>query len=116
MKYALLLYGDEALDKDITPEQWGDIMEAHDRFSVEAAQRGMNPSGEALHSVTQARTIRFKKGQNVLVTDGPFAETKEQLGGFYILECDLDTAVEMAQKLPMTEGSIEIRPVVIFEQ
>lgn len=114
MKYALLIYGDEALDTDITPDQWDEVMAAHNRFSEEAVERGMNPGGEALHSVTQAKTVRFA-GKGVTVTDGPFAETKEQLGGFYILECDLDTAVEMAKKLPMTEGSVEIRPVMIFE-
>lgn len=114
MKYALLIYGDEALDADITPEQWDEIMAAHTRFSEEAATRGMNPGGEALHSVTQAKTVRFT-GKSITVTDGPFAETKEQLGGFYILECDFETAIEMAKKLPMSEGSVEVRPVMIFE-
>ncbi len=114
MKYALLIYGDESLDANITPEQWDEIMVAHNRFSEEAATRGMNPGGEALHSVTQARTVRFT-GKSTTVTDGPFAETKEQLGGFYILECDFETAIEMAKKLPMSEGSVEVRPVMIFE-
>lgn len=115
MRYMLLIYGDETVDQDLTPEQWGEIMEAHRAFGAEAQERGMNPTGDALHPTSAATTMRFG-GSNTMITDGPFAETKEQLGGFYILDCqDLDEAIEMAKKLPMTEGSIEIRPIMEFD-
>lgn len=115
MRYILLIYGDEKAGQDVTPEQWNGIMEAHRAFGAEAQERGMNPSGDALHPTSAATTVRFS-GDNTLITDGPFAETKEQLGGFYILDCkDLDEAIEMAKKLPMTEGSVEIRPVMEFD-
>jgi hypothetical protein len=115
MRYMILLYGDEALSAEVTEEDWQNIIEAHNAFGAEAAERGMNPSGEALQSVQTARTIRFEDGKSVMVTDGPFAETKEQLGGFYLLDCEsLEDAIEMAKKLPMSTGSIEVRPVVEF--
>lgn len=115
MRYMILLYGDEALGAEMTEDDWQAIIEAHNAFGAEAAERGMNPSGEALQSVQLARTMRFEDGKPVMVTDGPFAETKEQLGGFYLLDCDsIEEAMEMAKKLPMSTGSIEVRPVVEF--
>lgn len=115
MRYMILLYGDEALSAEVTEADWQRIIEAHNAFGAEAAQRGMNPSGEALQSIQLARTVRFEDGNPVMVTDGPFAETKEQLGGFYLLECErIEDAIEMAKKLPMSTGSIEVRPVVEF--
>lgn len=113
MRYILLIYGDEKLDADITPEQWDNVMEAHNAFSREAEERGFMRGGEALHSITQAKTLHVRPNGR-FVTDGPFAETKEQLGGYYILECTLDEAVEMAHKLPMTDGCVEIRPIMEF--
>jgi hypothetical protein len=115
MRYVLLIYGDEKLGQDVTPEQWQEVIEAHNRFGAEAQERGMNPGGEALQPTATAKTVRFNQSQPALTTDGPFAETKEQLGGFYILDCQsLDEAIEMAGKLPMTEGSVEIRPAIEF--
>jgi hypothetical protein len=116
MRYILLIYGDETADQDIAPEQWNGIMEAHRAFGAEAQERGMNPGGDALHPTPTATTVRFSSGGDTMITDGPFAETKEQLGGFYILDCkDLDEAIEMAKKLPMSDGSVEIRPVMEFD-
>lgn len=115
VRYMLLLYGDEKLGEDITPEQWQAIMEGHNAFTKEAVERGMQPSGEALHSVAAAKTVRYENGKPTLTTDGPFAETKEQLGGFYVIECESEAeALEMAAKLPMSTGSIEVRPVIEF--
>ena len=75
----------------------------------------MEPSGKALQPVDTARTVRFQDGAPTLVTDGPFAETKEQLGGFYILDCaSLDEALDMARKLPLRDGSVEVRPTIVF--
>lgn len=116
MKYAFLIYGDEALDAEISPEQWEEIMEAHNAFGREAQERGMMAGGQALQPTTTATTLHVRPDKGQFVTDGPFAETREQLGGFYILDCaDLDEALEMAKKLPMTNGCVEIRPVMTFD-
>ena len=114
MRYMVLLYGDEKYG-ETTPEEWEATIEAHNAFTQEAIDRGMNPSGEALHPVATAKTVRFVDGKVTLMTDGPFAETKEQLGGFYLLDCASEAeALEMAAKLPMATGSIEVRPVIEF--
>ena len=116
MRYVLLLYGDEALNEEVTPEQWQEITEAHNAFGAEAQERGMEPSGAALQPTETAKTVLYEEREPRLVTDGPFAETKEQLGGFYILDCQsMEEALEMARKLPMTEGSVEVRPVMQFD-
>ena len=114
MRYMLLLYGDEKYS-ETTPEEWEATIAAHNAFTQEAIDRGMNPSGEALHPVNAAKTVRFEDGKPTLTTDGPFAETKEQLGGFYLLDCASEAeALEMAAKLPMSTGSVEVRPAVEF--
>ena len=115
MRYALLIYENNIDYQDATPEQWQEAMEAHGKFSAEAAERSMNPGGEALQPTATARTVRFDNSTAAIVTDGPFAETKEQLGGFYILDCQsIDEAIEMAKKLPVLNGSVEVRPVIEF--
>lgn len=115
MRYMLLLYGDEKLDEGATPEEWQAAIEAHNAWTQEAVERGMNPTGDALQPVATAKTIRFENTQPALTTDGPFAETKEQLGGFYIIECASEAeALEMAAKMPMLTGSVEVRPVIEF--
>ena len=115
MRYMLLLYGDEKLSEDATPEDWQATIEGHNAWTQEAVERGMKPSGDALQPVATAKTVRFEDRQATLTTDGPFAETKEQLGGFYIIDCDSEAeALEMASKLPMLTGSVEVRPVIEF--
>jgi hypothetical protein len=115
MRYILLIYNDEKLGENVSPEEWQGIMQAHTDWSAEAAERGFKPAGDALHPVATAKTVRFAGNQATLPTDGPFAETKEQLGGFYILECqDEAEALEMAAKLPVGTGSVEVRPVIEF--
>lgn len=111
MKYAFLLYdvaAGEAPPPDEDMARW---------FAVDAETNstGVNRGGEALLPASQARTVRVR-GAKPEVTDGPFAETREQLGGFYILELpDLDAAIEWAKKFPNVEsGSVEIRPVMDF--
>jgi hypothetical protein len=117
MKFALLIYEDEQVYETATPADWEAAMVAHNAFGAEAAERGMEPSGDALQPTPTGQTVRFtNNGQHVLVTDGPYAETKEQLGGFYLLDCkDIDEALEMAKKLPVHEGAVEVRPVMVFE-
>jgi len=115
MRYMLLLYGDETEDSDMTPEQWDTIIAAHNAFGAEARERGLNPTGEALQPTATASTVSFDNGRPAMATNGPFAETKEQLGGFYLLDCkDLDEALEMARKLPLRNGAVEVRPVIEF--
>jgi len=116
MRYMLLIYGDEAADANAGPEEWQAVMEAHNAFGAEARERGMNPQGDALQPTSTATTVRRRNGA-LTTTDGPFAETREQLGGFYILECqNLDEAIEMAGKLPLGEtDSVEIRPIMEFD-
>ncbi len=116
MRYMLLIYGDEQAEAEAGPEEWQRVMEAHTAFSAEAQRRGMNPGGEALQPTSTATTVRLRSGA-VTTTDGPFAETREQLGGFYILDCqNLDEAIEMAGKLPLGDtDSVEIRPVMVFD-
>ena len=115
MKYMLMIYSDEKLIENAAPEDWQAMIEAHQEWGAEAASRGMKPTGEALHPTAMAKTVRFQNNQATLTVDGPFAETKEQLGGFYVLECKSEEeALEMAAKLPVGTGSVEVRLVVEF--
>lgn len=108
MKYAFLIYEDEALHQD--------FMEEYFAFNAEADAAGARLAGEGLQPSATATTVRVRNGETV-VTDGPFAETKEQLGGFYVLECaDLDEAISYAAKIPTSvTGSIEVRPLLDYE-
>jgi hypothetical protein len=114
MRYLLLIYTEEPTEM---PPQ--DVMtaqaEAYDAFSKEVRDRGLFEAGEALHPTTSATTVRVRDGETV-TTDGPFAETKEALGGFYLINAkDLDEAIELAAKIPGAKhGSIEIRPILDF--
>ncbi len=110
-----LIYGNEALGSQATPEQMGAMLAAYNVFGEEATKRGALVHGEALNPTTAATTVRVREGKT-LITDGPFAETKEQLGGFYVLDCpSLDEALELAAKIPGAHtGSVEVRPIIEF--
>ena len=112
MRYALLIYVEPW---DSTPEQDAEVMEAYNAFSREVAEAGVMRGGEALHEAKMATSVRVRNGQT-LVTDGPFAETKEEFGGFYLVEApNLDEAIKWAAKIPgAARGTIEVRPVVDF--
>lgn len=116
MKYALLIYEDEAKAPEPGSEKGNEIFQRYWSFTQDITDEGINLGGEALHSVDAATTVRLRDGE-LSVTDGPFAETKENLGGFYLIDVDdLDKAVEVAARIPGAEtGSIEIRPVMAFE-
>ena len=107
MRYMLLLYGPEPTPE--TPED-PDIMEAYGAFTQEVVDAGVMVHGEALELSPTGRSLRLKDG-NVLVTDGPFIETREQLGGFYILDCaTIEEAQGYAAKIPAAkEGRVEVR-------
>ena len=116
MQYMLLIYRSEDLIREQSPEQFGAIMDEFAAFDELLEGRGAVRSTEALHPTSTATTVRVRDGKT-LTTDGPFAETKEQLGGYYVIEAkDLDEAIDLAAKLPIARlGSIEIRPVRTFE-
>lgn len=111
MRYLLLIYGEEpteAVPEDLMKAE----MDAYDAFTREIVARGLFKAGEALHPTSNATTVRVRGGRT-LTTDGPFAETKEKLGGFYLVDAkDLDEAIEVAAKIPgALHGSIEVRPI-----
>ena len=114
MKYLCTIYGDESQMANLTPEQGSQMMEAYGAFGQEAGDAIL--AGEGLQPTSTATTVRVRDGERLL-TDGPFAETKEQLGGFYLLECgSLDEAIELAAKIPGAQsGSVEVRPVMNYE-
>jgi hypothetical protein len=116
VKFVLLLYGNEAAWADASPEDLKRSMDAYAAFDAELKEAGAIVAGEGLEASGTATTVRLRDGEPLL-TDGPFAETREQLGGFYVLECkDRDEAVAWAQKVPdLAEGSVEVRPVIDYE-
>jgi hypothetical protein len=113
MQYLMLIYTNEAdHSAEGTPEN--DALEnEYMRYTDEVRKKKLYLGGNALQGVAMATTVRVRDGKTT-TTDGPFAETKEQLGGYYLLDCkDLDQAIEYAAKIPSSRiGSIEIRPVV----
>ncbi len=113
MKYLLLIYENEAAFADIPEAEQGKIFGEYMDYTKGIAKSGNYISGEALEPVATATTVRVKNGKT-LTTDGPFAETKEQLGGFYLVEAkDLDEAIKCAVGIPASRtGSIEVRPVM----
>jgi hypothetical protein len=118
-RYAALIYGTES-DAG-TPEEWGRIMDEYNHFGEVANAAGVIAAGEALQETKTATTVHVKggaKGGDVVLTDGPFAETKEVLGGFYLFDCkDLDEAVEWAQQIPGAwRGRVEVRPCIDFSE
>jgi hypothetical protein len=112
MNYLLLIYGAESEAAPSDPAAARTMTDAYAAFTESIAKSGVLRAGDALESVAMATTVRVRSGDTV-VTDGPFAETKEQLAGYYLVECDdLDTAIEIAARIPgATAGSIEIRPI-----
>jgi hypothetical protein len=112
MRYLLLIYEDES-----NPPPDDAEMASWFRVTNEMREAGVQQAGEALHPTESATTVRVKNGETV-ATDGPFAETREQLGGFYMIDVDdLDAAIQWAAKMPNAHrGSIEIRPVLELEQ
>ena len=111
-RYLILIYEDEASYATATPEVMGEIMQEHDRFSAGVEQLGAKLlGGEALEPTPTATSVRDSD-----VTDGPFVETKEALGGYYVVDApDLDTALAVARTVPARFGGVEVRPVMVFD-
>jgi hypothetical protein len=115
MRYMLLIIGDESQYDGRSDEERAAALGAWDDYTKQLVAAGAFVAGDGLQSSTTATTLRVENGERVL-TDGPFAETKEQVGGFYTIECkDLDEAIDWAAKMPSAEGGItEIRPVMDY--
>lgn len=115
MKYLLLTYSDEKAAASMPKEAMEGYIADYVAYTREIQESGVRQAGEALQPTATATTIRVRDEKR-LTTHGPFAETKEQLGGFYLIECEnLDEAIEWASKCPdARHGSIEIRPVMDY--
>jgi hypothetical protein len=117
MRYLFALISEEGGTEDASPEEMKAVMDRWDAYGKEAVANGAFIAGAALQPSTTASTVKIKDGEEPVVTDGPFAESKEQLGGFYLFECkDLDEALEYARKIPFQDGTVEIRPVMDFSE
>src|SRR6187431_1666755 len=116
MKYAFTIYTDETQRENATPEQMQQVSQAYFELTQEMEQKGVLVAGDGLYPTPTATTVRVRDGERN-VTDGPFAETKEQLGGFYVLDVkDLDEAIEWAAKIPTAKsGCVEVRPVLVYD-
>ncbi len=120
MRYMLLIYSTERAEAQMPPEEMQAIMEGHRAVMEGTTKAGILRGAEPLHPTSTATTVRIENGKPV-TTDGPFAETKEQLGGYYILDCkDLDEAISWAAKIPTGckggTGCVEIRPIMDIPQ
>ncbi len=112
MKYMLLMYASESIAPKFTPQEQQNVMNDWQAYMQEASTAGVLVDNNGLLPTANATTVRVREGK-ILTTDGPFAETHEQLGGFSVLECkDLDEAIRWAEKIPTARyGAIEIRPL-----
>jgi hypothetical protein len=110
-EYLILIYESEQAYAEASAEVYGEVMEAHNRFAEQVGELGGKlVGGNALQSTSTATTIRSD-----VVTDGPFAETKEALGGYYLVEArDLDHALEIGKLCPARFGGVEVRPIMVF--
>lgn len=116
MKYALLLYADEASWDRLDDDAQGEVMAQHGAATEAMQAAGAYVGGEALTPTSTARTLRVRNGKP-LVTDGPYVEAKEVFGGFYIVDCaSMDEALDFAARLPEAgTGGVEVRALIDFE-
>ncbi|MDB4966139.1 MAG: hypothetical protein JWN44_1828 [Myxococcales bacterium] len=116
MQYMLLIYDNEKQSNSMTPGDSKKLMEEYYAFTEDVKKSGHLVAGDALQRTETATTVRVRDGKR-LTTDGPFAETKEQLAGYYLVEAkDLDEAIAIAARIPsVRKGSIEVRPIQKFD-
>ena len=116
VQYMCLIYSAEGAGPQPGTPEFGPFMKAYTDFTAEMRDCGALVAGDALQPIATATTVTVENGKT-LTTDGPFAETKEQLGGYYLLECkDLDEAIAHAAKIPTaTYGRIEVRPLIVWD-
>src|SRR5579864_3013315 len=116
MQYLLLIYGNETQFDKMSQTEQNKILQEYGELSKSLARSGHLRGGNELDRISKAKTVRVRAGKRA-VTDGPFAETKEQLGGYYLVEAkDLEEAVALAARIPSARwGSIEVRPIIPHE-
>ncbi|MBL8896961.1 MAG: YciI family protein [Planctomycetes bacterium] len=112
MRYMLLIHSNEIQEAGMSEEAMGKIMAEYYTFTEELMKSGALRAGDRLRPTTSATTVRVRNG-DTLTTDGPFAETKEQFGGYYLIDVpDLDEAIRWASKIPSAKyGCVEVRPI-----
>jgi hypothetical protein len=112
MRYMLMICTEESAEQAMSPDAGAAVMAEYGTFGEEMTARGVLQGGERLRPTSDATTVRVRDGE-ILTSDGPFAETKEQIGGYYVVECkDLDEAIDVASKIPNArDGVIEVRPI-----
>jgi hypothetical protein len=117
MKYLLAIYQDESGRDDVTPEEGQAMMAEYGALTQKMAEAGVLLGGDGLQRVETAKTVRVRDGERV-TSDGPFAETKETLGGFYWLDCDsIDEALGWAAQVPAARtGSVEVRAGLVYDE
>jgi hypothetical protein len=116
MQYLLLIYGNESHFNTMSPAEQKKIEQEYMEFSKSIAGSGHLRGGNELDRISKAKTVRMRQGKRA-VTDGPFAETKEQLGGYYLVEAkDYEEALALAARIPSARwGSVEVRPIIPHE-
>jgi len=117
MQYLLLIYRSDAEYGRMTADDRKKLTGEYGAFTQSIIQSGHFKAGDGLQSTTTATTVRVRDGK-ILTTDGPFAETREQLGGYYLIEAkDLNAAIEIAARIPSARvGSIEVRPIWVYDK
>jgi len=117
MKYLCLIYNTEKNLAAYSKEQWASLKEEYNAYTGSIKASGHHLGGEGLQPTATAKTVRVRDGK-ISTTDGPFAETHEQLGGFYLIEArDLNDAIQIGSRIPSARmGSIEVRPIMEFNQ
>lgn len=115
MQFMLMIYGDERAEMAMTEAEREAQMGQYSAYTGELVEAGVIRGGEALMPTTTATTVRVRNGQSI-TTDGPFAETKEQLGGYYLIDCtNIEEAIGWAAKLPgASTGRVEVAPIMVF--
>jgi hypothetical protein len=112
-QFLILIYDDETRWANVTEDETARIMAGHETFGRENEKAVV--AGNALQPTTTATTVRPDGAGGFTVTDGPFAETKEALGGYYLVEAaDLDEAIALARQVPVISGCLEVRPIMVF--
>src|SRR4051812_30238310 len=116
-QYMLLIYDDPSVWESMSEEESNAVMGEYFAYTQELRDAGAYVAGDALHPTETAKTVRVRDGER-LTTDGPFAETKEALGGYYLIDVETDEeAQEWAAKIPSARyGTIEVRPIVVFNE
>jgi hypothetical protein len=117
MQYMCLIYDNEQVWQGMSDDEKNAVYGEYGAFTQSIQESGNMVAGDALQPTSTATTVRVRDGET-LMTDGPFAETKEQLGGYYLIEAkDADEALAIAARIPSAKyGSIEVRPVIVFDE